>query len=591
MKRSPPRPASPALLSSLVSACGSSGGAAPTATAAVCAAFYPLQYAAERVGGDHVAGHRADQARRRAARPRAQPPATSPTLARRRPRRLRAGFQPAVDDAVERQAGRHGLRRRAVGRPRPGAVEDGHDHGGEPRSTTRDDGQRATRTSGSTRPATPTSATPSPSELAAARPGQRRRHTRATPRRCVAELDRPRRRVPRPASRLRATATWSPATPPSATSPSATACTRRRSPGSPPRPSPAPPRWPSHRPRPRARRDDDLLPRRWSARTSPRPSPGRPAPDGRARPDRGHHRRVRAATTTSRSCAPTWRPCAPGRGAHDDHDPAPVVALRGRPSATPTGRSSRRRPRASVPGEVVALLGPNGSGKSTLVRGLLGLTDHLGGDVELFGTAARARSATRPHRLRAAAAHARRRRCAPRCRDRRRRPAAAPPVVAAGVGRDDARDRRPRRSTPSAWPTARTRTSPRCRAASSAGCSSPGRSPPSPSAGHGRADRRRRHRQPAGARRRARPAGRPRHHDAHRHPRARGARRRRHPHRRASHGGHVDFDGPRRRRSPAHASPRLGRPPPPRRRHRTRPRQAARRPIGRPLDPRGGARS
>lgn len=37
-------------------------------------------------------------------------------------------------------------------------------------------------------------------------------------------------------------------------------------------------------------------------------------------------------------------------------------------------------------GEVVALLGPNGSGKSTLLRGLLGLNDHLGGDVELFGT-------------------------------------------------------------------------------------------------------------------------------------------------------------------------------------------------------------
>ncbi|MEO7060510.1 MAG: metal ABC transporter ATP-binding protein [Lapillicoccus sp.] len=37
-------------------------------------------------------------------------------------------------------------------------------------------------------------------------------------------------------------------------------------------------------------------------------------------------------------------------------------------------------------GEVVAVLGPNGSGKSTLVRGLLGLTEHLGGDLELFGT-------------------------------------------------------------------------------------------------------------------------------------------------------------------------------------------------------------
>ncbi len=38
------------------------------------------------------------------------------------------------------------------------------------------------------------------------------------------------------------------------------------------------------------------------------------------------------------------------------------------------------------PGEVVALLGPNGSGKTTLVKGLLGLSEHLGGEVDLFGT-------------------------------------------------------------------------------------------------------------------------------------------------------------------------------------------------------------
>jgi len=36
-------------------------------------------------------------------------------------------------------------------------------------------------------------------------------------------------------------------------------------------------------------------------------------------------------------------------------------------------------------GEVVAILGPNGSGKSTLVKGLLGLNDHLSGQVALFG--------------------------------------------------------------------------------------------------------------------------------------------------------------------------------------------------------------
>jgi zinc transport system ATP-binding protein len=37
-------------------------------------------------------------------------------------------------------------------------------------------------------------------------------------------------------------------------------------------------------------------------------------------------------------------------------------------------------------GEVVALLGANGSGKSTLVRGLLGLTQHLGGEARLLGS-------------------------------------------------------------------------------------------------------------------------------------------------------------------------------------------------------------
>jgi zinc transport system ATP-binding protein len=39
-------------------------------------------------------------------------------------------------------------------------------------------------------------------------------------------------------------------------------------------------------------------------------------------------------------------------------------------------------------GEVVAVLGPNGAGKSTVVKGLVGLSDRLGGDVRLFGTPA-----------------------------------------------------------------------------------------------------------------------------------------------------------------------------------------------------------
>lgn len=48
------------------------------------------------------------------------------------------------------------------------------------------------------------------------------------------------------------------------------------------------------------------------------------------------------------------------------------------------------------PGEVVAVLGPNGSGKTTLVKGLLGLAEHLSGDVTVLGTPlARLRDRTR----------------------------------------------------------------------------------------------------------------------------------------------------------------------------------------------------
>jgi len=74
------------------------------------------------------------------------------------------------------------------------------------------------------------------------------------------------------------------------------------------------------------------------------------------------------------------RPAAPPAGRTDD-----VLALRraafgyrGRPVLTGVDL-------VVSPAEVVAVRGPNGAGKSTLVRGLLGLSEVLAGEVALFG--------------------------------------------------------------------------------------------------------------------------------------------------------------------------------------------------------------
>jgi zinc transport system ATP-binding protein len=64
----------------------------------------------------------------------------------------------------------------------------------------------------------------------------------------------------------------------------------------------------------------------------------------------------------------------------------PIVSLRGATFGYAENAVVRHVTLDVHPGEVVAILGPNGAGKSTIVKGLLGLSDRLGGEVLLFGT-------------------------------------------------------------------------------------------------------------------------------------------------------------------------------------------------------------
>ena len=82
----------------------------------VTAAFYPLQFAAERVGGEHVRVTSLTKPGRRAARPRADPARRSGQLARAKAVVYLAGFQPAVDEAVRTQAADAARRRHAAPR-------------------------------------------------------------------------------------------------------------------------------------------------------------------------------------------------------------------------------------------------------------------------------------------------------------------------------------------------------------------------------------------------------------------------------------------------------------------------------------------
>ena len=146
-------------------------------------------------------------------------------------------------------------------------------------------------------------------------------------------------------------------------------------------------------------------------------------------------------------------------------------------------RGAGMSPSTSTPARSWRSSARTAPGKSTIVKGLLGLSDQLGGEVELFGTPLDrfGRSGDhRPPRLRPAAAHPLRLGARDRRGDRRHRTAGAAVAGSAGPRpptgtrhRPRPRRRRPRRPR-------RRPTSAPSPAASSAGSSSPARWPRSP---------------------------------------------------------------------------------------------------------------
>ncbi|WP_377643253.1 metal ABC transporter substrate-binding protein [Oryzobacter terrae] len=116
-----------------LTACGSGAsatGSGAEADLTVTAAFYPLQWASERVGGEHVAVSGLTK-------PGAEPhdleltPKAVAGLASSDVVVYLKGFQPAVDDAVAAQGGQAGFDVSPEADLTIAASDDGHDHAGE----------------------------------------------------------------------------------------------------------------------------------------------------------------------------------------------------------------------------------------------------------------------------------------------------------------------------------------------------------------------------------------------------------------------------------------------------------------------------
>ena len=120
-------------------ACSTGGAGADPDRVDVVAAFYPLQFLAERIGGDAVTRHQPGQARRRAARPGTQPAPGRPGQRRRAdrlPQGLPAGGGRGRGAERRRPGVRRGRRAAAARRDRRRARprhegEDGHAERGD----------------------------------------------------------------------------------------------------------------------------------------------------------------------------------------------------------------------------------------------------------------------------------------------------------------------------------------------------------------------------------------------------------------------------------------------------------------------------
>ena len=280
-----------ALLVAATAGCGSDGGSSAagdadgaTAGSASSLSFYPLQFVVERVGGQRVES------------PTSRPAGVEPhdlELTADGTARSRTPTSSSTSPGSRRPSTARSTRSVAETQPRL-STDRGH-------GSSDDDVRRvSTPTSGSIRLRLADVADAVAERLADDRPRLARPTFTANAAALRADLDGSTRVVPNRARRCASTATSSPATRRSATSPRRYGLTQVGITGLTPEDEPSPADLAAvDRLRRRSRRDDDLLRDPRQPRRSPRPSPTRPAPARRCSTRSRACGRVATARTTS----------------------------------------------------------------------------------------------------------------------------------------------------------------------------------------------------------------------------------------------------------------------------------------------------